>query len=911
MRRILLLSRLVALLVLVVVMGSGNALAQYLINGFETAASDSMFQYIRNGAGIKASHVQTNDQSVFRQGAASLKNVWKVHTTEGWGGFNQLLFLYPRSKDTSYYAKNHRAMYKDSMYLSWASGNYLSLWFNNQTKSTAPAGSVQMRFKIHESGGSANYWNNGDDHEDWYFQTAAVYDTTPGWKELIIPLVDEGFTNAPNALGFSLTDWSGVKNNAVLDFDKIVGYSIEWTSTLLGGDSTASGVINYDNLRMMGNKYTPLRLFNNYAKDTTDLNPVRGAYGTGGLTFVEEKVDTFIAPSALRMDYRVNCGADWGGYANFDYLLPSGTFYQDINSNTELVLYLKVVEPVHSSLPGGVMQNKLTMRVVLFDFAGAREDWFTVANVKLDSSALNLGWQRISMPLNSLPGSWGELSSKGFYAVNGSADNIMNLDKIRGFKLEFSASRDPGEPFAADLIYSGKVLVSTLSTGGYRETDKTPPAKVTGVAATKGSYTNLVTWTDVPGEPLSNYNAFFSEKPFTKTTDVGVEDIPPYNIPLGTQLQTHILRAPVTNADVTYYYGVTATDKAGNTNDPAVGSPVTNKAKGVPTISKTAPPSFVCDGNLTEWASIKPILLSVDSQTAFVAPNKVITNDADLSVKAYIATDATNLYVAFDVVDDVIFADTSAGRVGYQQDSPDLFIGLYDWRGLKHGAYSHGTTPDYHFRFASNQILLDNGGIVFYGLGANYVWKKKTLSPGYTVEAKIPWARFKELVPADSLFKPLEGMRIPIDFSVNDNDGVGGDGGREGILCYSPLNQDQSWGNMWRWTHTWIGEKWTVTGVNDQPTVATVYELAQNYPNPFNPSTQIRYSLGQTGLVSVKVFDVLGREVATLVNEVQPAGQHAVTFNTAAINHGISTGVYFYKIESGSFRDIKKMMLLK
>nr|HMN49707.1 T9SS type A sorting domain-containing protein [Ignavibacteriaceae bacterium] len=75
----------------------------------------------------------------------------------------------------------------------------------------------------------------------------------------------------------------------------------------------------------------------------------------------------------------------------------------------------------------------------------------------------------------------------------------------------------------------------------------------------------------------------------------------------------------------------------------------------------------------------------------------------------------------------------------------------------------------------------------------------------------------------------------------------------------------------------------------------------------FNPSTQIRYSIAEAGLVSVKVFDVLGREVAELVNQNQNAGTYTVDFNA----QNLSTGVYIYKIQSGSFQATKKMVLIK
>jgi hypothetical protein len=95
----------------------------------------------------------------------------------------------------------------------------------------------------------------------------------------------------------------------------------------------------------------------------------------------------------------------------------------------------------------------------------------------------------------------------------------------------------------------------------------------------------------------------------------------------------------------------------------------------------------------------------------------------------------------------------------------------------------------------------------------------------------------------------------------------------------------------------------------DEPNLNTPYEfsLSQNYPNPFNPVTTINYTLASSGKVELKVYDILGREVQTLVNDIQNAGSHTVNFN--AVN--LSSGVYFYRITSGNFSDIKKMVLVK
>lgn len=85
------------------------------------------------------------------------------------------------------------------------------------------------------------------------------------------------------------------------------------------------------------------------------------------------------------------------------------------------------------------------------------------------------------------------------------------------------------------------------------------------------------------------------------------------------------------------------------------------------------------------------------------------------------------------------------------------------------------------------------------------------------------------------------------------------------------------------------------------------FRLEQNYPNPFNPSTRIQYQLSNSSQVSLKVYDVLGNERATLLNEHKPAGSYEVDFNAQEL----SSGIYFYKMQSGSFIETKKMILIR
>ena len=86
-----------------------------------------------------------------------------------------------------------------------------------------------------------------------------------------------------------------------------------------------------------------------------------------------------------------------------------------------------------------------------------------------------------------------------------------------------------------------------------------------------------------------------------------------------------------------------------------------------------------------------------------------------------------------------------------------------------------------------------------------------------------------------------------------------------------------------------------------------VYTLFQNYPNPFNPTTNISFILPSKLFVSLKIFDVIGREVATIVSEEMSAGSYSKQWNAA----NISSGIYFYRLQAGSFTETKKLVLLR
>jgi len=106
-------------------------------------------------------------------------------------------------------------------------------------------------------------------------------------------------------------------------------------------------------------------------------------------------------------------------------------------------------------------------------------------------------------------------------------------------------------------------------------------------------------------------------------------------------------------------------------------------------------------------------------------------------------------------------------------------------------------------------------------------------------------------------------------------------------------------------SHTYTYQ--SITKIEQLTDGIKTYRLSNNYPNPFNPSTKINYSIPNQSYVTLEVFDVMGRELRTLINKEQPIGNYEVEFNAS----GLTSGIYFYRIQAGEFVETKKMILMK
>ena len=440
--------------------------------------------------------------------------------------------------------------------------------------------------------------------------------------------------------------------------------------------------------------------------------------------------------------------------------------------------------------------------------------------------------------------------------------------------------------------------------------DFTAPAQAEDVVAFAGEYSNAVTWVDVPAETGETYSVYASRKPFADTSPaalVGNVDVDLVAADVAEDIGSaeHALTIPLSDRWASYYYAVVCTDAVGNVGlVSATEGAVNNKVRGIPVVSLSPPASFAADGDISEWEASGIIPLEMGVSTNSMGIPKVIgtvDDDADASVKLYLAADDTVLYMAADITDNYFHVGDGNW---WEQDALELFIGLFDKRGARESGFSRGASPHYKLVFKGDTAWTEmvNGALGKSGDG-NYFHSGVVGSPDAIIEFKV---RFDALaaIDGDSLYKPVKGMRIPIEPVWHDNDGAGA---WEGNIVMSKNNNDNAWQTPATWSHTFIGNQDGDILSTEDNLIATTFSLKENYPNPFNPTTTIEYSIGIAGPTKLMVYDVLGREVVKLVDEYRPIGSHKVVLNAS----NMPSGIYFYRLETSSFTRTQKMILMK
>jgi len=196
-------------------------------------------------------------------------------------------------------------------------------------------------------------------------------------------------------------------------------------------------------------------------------------------------------------------------------------------------------------------------------------------------------------------------------------------------------------------------------------------------------------------------------------------------------------------------------------------------------------------------------------------------------------------------------------------------------------------------------------------------------NPGDRLKIKLTLKNNGATAPATDIEARLIGPEPWVDFLIDNRpyDDIASGGAVECNTSYTfdisddcPVGTEipfeieiSSDGNVF-WTDTFSITVVTPTAVPDEhKNIPRAFELKQNYPNPFNPSTTIRFDLPKSSFVALKIFDVLGREVTTLINEKRPAGKYAVEWNSK----GLPSGIYLYQLNAGEFTETRKLVLQK
>ena len=498
------------------------------------------------------------------------------------------------------------------------------------------------------------------------------------------------------------------------------------------------------------------------------------------------------------------------------------------------------------------------------------------------------------------------ITGLGAYLGLAKVNNTNELGTPVGNAITYKYVMDADEN-KLDITIQGFQGAGTTSEWIFRMAKKgydlIPPVAATDIGVISGAYSNGVSWVDVPDEAGATYTVYASRDAIT-AENLSSADVVATGIVEGSQEVSHALTMPLSDRSVPYYYAVVCTDANGNVGPlTATSSATTNTARGIPTISLTPPAAFAADGDMSEWETSGIIPIEFGVSTNSMGNPKVIgtvTDDTDASMKLYMAVDDTNLYVAADITDDVF--NVGDGN-WWEQDAFELFLGLYDQRGARHGKFSRGAEPDYKFVIIGDSAFVEFGQTTplnnksyfhLYNSGVNG-------STDAVIEFKINLDSLAA-INGDSVFSAEEGMRVIFEPTWHDNDGS-----YEGNIVLSSLNNDNAWQTTNVWSHTYIGRYDGNILSADEDIVATRFELKANYPNPFNPTTTIEYSIGMAGQTRLMVYDIMGREIAMLVNEYRPMGTHKIVWNASSM----PSGIYFYRLETSSFTRTQKMVLMK
>lgn len=404
------------------------------------------------------------------------------------------------------------------------------------------------------------------------------------------------------------------------------------------------------------------------------------------------------------------------------------------------------------------------------------------------------------------------------------------------------------------------------------------------------------------------YNVYRSEKPITDLKSADVVQIAS-DIPHGAKGWGH---RPYTSdgAVKNYYFAVTAFDGTEETVilDQAKVGPITVATSPTLKISyvQDFASKFQLDGLDDEFVPYKSSKILPEGVGAAIAGTPEWTKDSkDINFAITMVIDQKYLYISADVTDDDVRTETT--EQAWQGDALEFYMGFYNAATLqqlhKKNSVSSHKDGDWRIGFLSTGETALDGGAALAVPGCESTVYQKLTNDGYIVEARIAL----DSLAKDHKFTLTNGMMMPLKIDNNDWDPSKDNTQRRQIAQWGATgwDADQSWLRANAWGYM---EVTGLTGVADEKNLLPKeYNLYNNYPNPFNPSTVIKYDLPKDSKVTLKVYDILGKEIMTLVDGDMKAGRYEVKLN--GIN--LTSGMYIYRITAGNYTLSKKMMLVK
>ena len=469
------------------------------------------------------------------------------------------------------------------------------------------------------------------------------------------------------------------------------------------------------------------------------------------------------------------------------------------------------------------------------------------------------------------------------------------------------------------------------------------PAAMTGVMVAADGPVNVISWTHNPD--FGGYNVYASEKPITDVSAEGVLRIGNVSFEADAFEVRHRVELP--SSAVTFYYAVTSLSAFGVEN-----ADVSNSAVEIANPDITSSPwilpltaeqdeqmfDLINEGmasNAHFPEGSEPFVVD-DMHSQLSELNVTLPdNNEDLSAKVWVAYyegDGGQLqpqiYVYAEVADDVADYATKEQEpnIAWQYDSIEIGWGNYDvidaggtlLGGSPHSDMGSGEFPDYQLRISPHGSPSDAEARTFVSRGDPFQRAGvggaayQSMTNGYKVLAQFDATAITAPGDANANFPGMgDPVRyMPFTITLNDADGEGNDPPRVHQITWSldPTVNNNWWNTPSQWQAVAMGYPEVVSAEGDSE-LPEVFALDQNYPNPFNPATTIRFQLPQAEQVTLRVFDVLGREVATLLEDaLMGAGEHTVQFDAA----WLTSGLYLYRLEAGaSFAQTRRMMLVK